>query len=70
VSTSWGLYEDAAGSSEINAEATIFQKMAAQGQSVFAAAGDSGAFDAGGDTVLAVDDPASQPFVTGEIHLS
>jgi len=39
--------------------------MAAQGQSLFAAAGDSGAYDAGGDTTPAVDDPASQPYVTG-----
>jgi len=38
-------------------------QMAAQGQAVFVASGDSGAFDAGGDT-LAVDEPGSQPYVT------
>lgn len=51
-------------------EHIIFQQMAAQGQSVFAASGDSGSRDcflhhtpnAG---ALAVDDPASQPYVTG-----
>ena len=52
---------------EINAEATIFLKMAAQGQAVFAASGDSGAYDGGEDTILAVDDPASQQYVTGEL---
>jgi len=65
VSTSWGINEGALGTSELNAEAAIYQKMAAQGQSLFSAAGDNGAFDAGGDTTPAVDDPASQPFVTG-----
>ena len=38
--------------------------MAAQGQAIFVAAGDSGAYDAGGRK-LAVDEPASQPYVTG-----
>ena len=37
--------------------------MAAQGQSIFAAAGDSGAYDDG--LTLSVDDPASQPLVVG-----
>ena len=41
----------------------IFMQMAAQGQTIFAASGDSGAFDDG--TSLSVDDPASQPYVTG-----
>ena len=65
MSTSWGLYETGVGKSAINAESTIYQKMATQGQSLFAAAGDNGAYDAGGDTKLEVDDPASQPYVTG-----
>jgi kumamolisin len=38
-------------------------QMAAQGQAVFVASGDSGAFDAGGDT-LAVDEPGSQPYAS------
>ena len=66
MSVSWGLNEKSYGISNINAEYAILQKMAAQGQTVYAAAGDSGAFDAGGDKVLAVDDPASQPYVTGQ----
>ena len=65
VSTSWGMCE-AGQSSTILAENTLFQEAATQGQSVFAASGDSGSEDCGGsDTSLAVDDPASQPYVTG-----
>jgi kumamolisin len=37
--------------------------MAAQGQTIFAAAGDNGAYDNG--STLSVDDPASQPYVVG-----
>jgi len=65
VSTSWGLAESELDASDISAESTIFEQMSAQGQSMFAAAGDSGAYDAGGDTSPAVDDPASQPYVSG-----
>ena len=67
VSTSWGLPEPLSGSTWLNAENAIFQQMAAQGQTVFAASGDSGAYDGksnGYSTTLMVDDPASQPFVT------
>jgi kumamolisin len=70
VSTSWGLCESSEGQSAANAENTQFTKMVAQGMAVFAAAGDSGAYDCGrglfgsGGTV-AVDDPASQPNITG-----
>jgi subtilase family serine protease len=51
-------------------ENTIFEQMAAQGQSVFAASGDSGSRDCmlhhtPNAAALAVDDPASQPYVTG-----
>jgi len=50
-------------------ENTIFEQMAAQGQSVFAASGDSGSRDCAlhhtpNASTLAVDDPASQPYVT------
>jgi subtilase family serine protease len=68
VSTSWGLCEPLEGSSVISEENTIFEQAATQGQSVFAAAGDHGSEDcyaSNGSTSLAVDDPASQPFVTG-----
>ena len=63
VSTSWGLAEANAGSSTRSSENTAFQQMAAQGQSIFAASGDSGAYDNGSS--LSVDDPASQPYMTG-----
>jgi subtilase family serine protease len=68
VSTSWGLCEPLEGSDVISEENTIFEQAAAQGQSVFAAAGDHGSEDcsaSNGSASLAVDDPASQPFVTG-----
>ncbi|MHB8458094.1 MAG: protease pro-enzyme activation domain-containing protein, partial [Acidimicrobiales bacterium] len=70
VSTSWGTCEPQAGSSIPAAENTLFQQAAAQGQTVLAAAGDSGSTDctnSSGSPLsnLAVDDPASQPYVTG-----
>jgi subtilase family serine protease len=66
VSTSWGLCETAQSTSTVNAENTLFEEAATQGQGVFAASGDSGADDCAGSSALAgVDDPASQPFVTG-----
>ena len=64
ISTSWGLCEASEGSSAANSENTLFQEAASQGQSVFAAAGDSGSDDCGNGT-QSVDDPASQPYVTG-----
>lgn len=69
VSTSWGLCEQGLGSQWIGNQYALFQQMAAQGQSVLAAAGDTGAEDCYGITNNganpAVDDPASQPDVTG-----
>ena len=66
ISTSWGLDEPDNTSSYLQSENVIFARMAAQGQTVFAAAGDSGAYDTGSAADgLAVDDPASQPYVTG-----
>lgn len=67
VSTSWGSCEAAAGPTKMNAENAVFQQMAVQGQSIFAAAGNSGSQDClpYGSTALAVDNPASQPYVTG-----
>ena len=65
VSTSWGLGEDGAGSQILNAENSIFQQMAAQGQTIFAAAGDSGAYNDYPSMNLVVDDPASQPYMVG-----
>lgn len=63
VSTSWGLGEQFNSAAELNGENNIFKQMALQGQSIYAASGDNGAFDSGGPTVD-VDDPASQPFMT------
>ena len=61
ISCSWG--EPEVDSPTLSFDNTIFQQMAAQGQAVFVAAGDNGAFDAGGRT-LGVDEPGSQPYVT------
>ncbi|HJQ44202.1 MAG TPA: protease pro-enzyme activation domain-containing protein [Jatrophihabitantaceae bacterium] len=64
-STSWGLCEPDSTSSTISSEDQIFSQMAAQGQSVFAASGDSAAYDCGTSGQLAVDNPADDPYVTG-----
>ncbi|HVB75283.1 MAG TPA: protease pro-enzyme activation domain-containing protein [Ktedonobacteraceae bacterium] len=64
VSTSWGTCEAGVSGSDITAEEQFFIQASAQGQSLLAASGDSGAFDCG-DGTLAVDDPASNPYMTG-----
>ncbi|HUE27552.1 MAG TPA: protease pro-enzyme activation domain-containing protein, partial [Solirubrobacteraceae bacterium] len=69
VSVSWGSCEQQQGESNAQAEATLFQEAAAQGQSMVVVAGDSGSEDCNGaggvpDPSLAVDDPGSQPFAT------
>jgi Pro-kumamolisin, activation domain/Putative Ig domain len=69
VTTSWGQCEPAVDRSAAQAENTLFQQAAVQGQTIIAAAGDDGSEDCTGggapDTSLQVEDPASQPFVTG-----
>lgn len=71
VSTSWVFCEEGAGlTSEIQQENIFFQAAAAQGQTILAASGDLGATgcydpNTGANTFPAVDDPASQPYVTG-----
>lgn len=69
LSTSWGSCEaDARGGGFVAAENSLFQEAAAQGQTIIAAAGDDGSEDClASDKVktLAVDDPSSQPDVTG-----
>ena len=66
ISTSWGLDEPDIASSTLQAENTIFQQMAAQGQTIYSASGDNGAYDTGSRRDgLTVDDPASQPYVCG-----
>ena len=64
VSVSWGQCETQSGATELQTLDAIFQQAAAQGISIFAASGDSGAFDCGTNK-LAVDSPASDPYVTG-----
>ncbi|HVC71443.1 MAG TPA: protease pro-enzyme activation domain-containing protein [Acidimicrobiales bacterium] len=69
LTTSWGECEPAAGITAIAAESNLLQMAAAQGQSFTAAAGDEGSEDCNSpgyftNTNLAVDDPASQPFMT------
>ncbi|MFL5625297.1 MAG: protease pro-enzyme activation domain-containing protein, partial [Ktedonobacteraceae bacterium] len=61
---SWGLCEASTGAAELRTLDSIFKQAAAQGISFFAAAGDAGAYDCG-DTNLAVDSPAGDPYITG-----
>ncbi len=64
VSISWGLCESSTGTAELHTLDNIFKQGASQGIAFFAASGDSGAYDCG-DTNLAVDSPADDPYVTG-----
>ncbi len=70
ISSSWGLCEPDATLANARAEYFAFAQMAAQGQSMFSSAGDTGAYDCLRDTGspylnnVTVDDPTSQPFVT------
>ncbi len=69
LSVTYGLCESELGEAEVNTEASEYQQANAQGMTISAAAGDSGAADC--DTGyparhgLAVDAPASLPYVTG-----
>jgi hypothetical protein len=75
VSTSWGLCEQAIQLGQPGlqqAENLLFEQAAAQGQSIFAAAGDTGSDDCNtfetstpvsGQNPVSVDDPGSQPYV-------
>ena len=60
---SWGECESASGAAELQTLDTIFKQGAAQGIAMYAAAGDSGAYDCS-DTNLAVDSPAGDPNIT------
>jgi len=68
VSTSWGLCEhDAVLGGSQGAYTTLFEQAASQGQSIFAASGDSGSEDCFQSDLLTseqVDYPASDPSVT------
>jgi kumamolisin len=70
VSTSWLICEAYNPAANRSGENTVFQQMAAQGQTIFAADGDYGStgckqFGGAHADDIAVDDPASQPYVTG-----
>ena len=69
VSTSFGNPEDIilmtpGGSDFLQAENYLLMEAAAQGQAVFAASGDRGAYD-GISATPVVDDPAAQPYAIG-----
>jgi subtilase family serine protease len=70
VSSSWAICEPDAGLAYAQAENVIFEQMAAQGQSMFASSGDTGAFECIRDGTFSSHapleqlDPASQPWVT------
>ncbi|HEX3833603.1 MAG TPA: IPT/TIG domain-containing protein, partial [Solirubrobacteraceae bacterium] len=75
VSTSWGLCEQSVQNGQPGiqqAENVLFEQAAAQGQTVFSAAGDNGSDDCNtnekpvpvrGQNPVSVDDPSSQPYV-------
>jgi subtilase family serine protease len=66
VTASWGQCEPLSGRGQAAAENTLFQEAAAQGQTILSAAGDDGSEDCyPASLTLQVDDPSSQPYVTG-----
>ncbi|HEU5374996.1 MAG TPA: S53 family peptidase, partial [Ktedonobacteraceae bacterium] len=72
VSTSWGQCETYATPAVLTEENNLFTLAAAQGETIVAAAADHGTNDCAIDLhstdpapFIAVDDPASQPYVTG-----
>jgi len=68
ISTSWGICEPFSSSGIWDSEFTSFEMMATQGQTIFAASGDAGAFDClrvSSNGSNQVDDPASNPYMTG-----
>jgi|HubBroStandDraft_1064217.scaffolds.fasta_scaffold00704_9 subtilase family serine protease len=67
VSSSWAVCENDVTGAYVQAENTVFEQMAMQGQSMFGAEGDTGAYEcirSDGTTILNVLDPPSQPWVT------
>ncbi len=69
VSTSWGQCELFMSSAMAQEENTLFSAAALQGQSIFAASGDTGSASClaqnSNTPQLSADDPAAQPYVTG-----
>jgi subtilase family serine protease len=67
ISSSWSVCENDVSPAYVQAENVIFVQMAVQGQSMFGAAGDTGAFEcirSDGTTIVNSLDPPSQPWVT------
>jgi subtilase family serine protease len=67
ISSSWAVCENDVNAAYVEAENTVFEQMALQGQSMFGAEGDTGAFScirSDGTTISNVLDPPSQPWVT------
>jgi subtilase family serine protease len=67
ISSSWGVCENDVTAGYVQAENTIFEQMALQGQSMFGDAGDTGAFGcirSDGTDIVNNQDPGSQPWVT------
>lgn len=67
ISESYGDCENDVTAALVRAENVVFEQMALQGQSMFGALADSGAFDClnvNGSTIANTDDPPGQPWVT------
>ncbi len=67
ISSSWGVCENDVSAGYVEAENTVFEQMASQGQSMFSSSGDTGAFGclrSDGTTIADGGDPSSQPWVT------
>ena len=67
ISESYGDCENDVTTGLVQAENVVFEQMALQGQSMFGALSDSGAFDCldvNGSTITNIDDPPGQPWVT------
>jgi subtilase family serine protease len=67
ISSSWSVCENDVSPAYVEAENLVFEQMALQGQSMFGAAGDTGAFEcirSDGTTIVNSLDPPSQPWVT------
>src|SRR5258708_39643349 len=63
ATTSWGECEAQSGNAELQTLDNILSQGSAEGIAIYAASGDSGAYDCN-DTNLAVDSPAGDPNIT------
>jgi subtilase family serine protease len=67
ISSSWGTCENDVSAGYVLAENLLFEQIAAQGQSMFSSAGDTGPFGCirvDGSLIVNQGDPSSQPWVT------